>query len=73
MTYSTFSQLLTDMGIKLTVPLMDELERSGITESMGGNKMRIKDFASFARRMNWDLNSEEYLSAFSTFNDGLVE
>lgn len=73
MTYSTFGQLMTDMGIELTDDLIDELESSGITEAMGGNKMRIKNFAAFARRMNWDFNSEEYLSAFSSFNDGLVE
>ena len=73
MTYSTFAQLMTDMGIELTDDLMSSLESSGIIESLGGTKMRIKDFAAFARAMKWDFNSEEYISAFSTYNDGLIE
>ena len=73
MTYSTFAQLMTDMGIKLTDGLMNSLESSGIIESLGGAKMRIKDFAAFAQAMNWDFDSEEYISAFKSYNDGLIE
>ena len=73
MTYSTFGQLLTDMGIELTDNLMNSLESSGIIESLGGAKMRIKDFVTFAQAMNWDFDSEEYISAFKSYNDGLIE
>jgi len=64
---------MTDMGIELTDDLMQSLTDTGIIESLGGAKMRIKDFAAFARAMKWDFDSEEYTSAFSSFNDGLIE
>lgn len=73
MTYSTFGQLMTDMGIELTDDLMQSLTDTGIIESLGGAKMRIKDFAAFARAMKWDFDSEEYTSAFSSFNEGLID
>lgn len=72
MTFETLGTIFSEAGINLE-QYADELESSGIIESLGGNKVRIKDFAAFARRMNWDFNSEEYLSAFSSFNDGLIE
>ena len=68
MTYTAFATILTDAGIEMT----DEILAT-YTEALGGNKMRIKDFASFARMMKWDYGSEEYMSAFKTFNDGLIE
>ena len=68
MTYTTFASILSDAGIKLTDDIIEEY-----TESLGGNKMRIKDFASFARVMGWDYDSEEYTSAFKSYNDSLIE
>ena len=70
MTYSTLGQILSDAGLSLEKNLED---LSDIIESTGGNKIRITDFAAFARRMKWDYNSEEYISAFKTYNDGLIE
>lgn len=73
MTYSTLAQLMTDLGIELTDDLMTSLQSTGIIESLGGAKIRIKDFAAFARAMKWDFDSEEYTSAFSAYNDGLID
>ena len=70
MTYTTLGAILSDAGMSLE----DNLENlSDIIESTGGNKIRIKDFAAFARRMNWDYDSEEYTSAFKSYNDSLIE
>ena len=73
MTYTRFASIFTDAGIELTDDIMNQLTKDGIIEAMGGNKMRIKDFARFAEAMNWDYNSEEYISAFKTYNDSLIE
>ena len=72
MTFETLGTIFSEAGINLE-QYANELERSGIIESLGGNKVRIKDFAAFARRMNWNFDSEEYTSAFSSFNDGLID
>jgi len=70
MTYTTLGAILSDAGMSLE----DNLENlSDIIESVGGNKIRIKDFSAFAHRMGWDFNSEEYTSAFKSYNDGLIE
>jgi hypothetical protein len=68
MTYTTFAAILSTAGIKMTDDIVNQY-----TESLGGNKMRIKDFASFARVMKWDYDSEEYTSAFKSYNDSLIE
>ena len=73
MTYSAFAEIFTNAGYELTDELMQQLGQAGIVQAMGGNKMRISDFATFARLMKWDFNSEEYISAFKTYNDSLIE
>jgi len=73
MTYSAFAEIFTNTGIKLTDELAKSLEDAHIIESLGGNKMRIKDFAQFATLMNWKTDTEEYISAFKSYNDGLIE
>ena len=68
MTYTQFGSILADAGYMLTDELVEQF-----TESMGGNKMRIKNFAAFASAMGWSTDSEEYLSAFKTYNDSLIK
>lgn len=68
MTYSAFAEILSNAGIELTDEIINRY-----TESMGGNKMRIKDFGAFAAAMGWQTGSEEYTSAFKAYNDGLIE
>jgi len=48
-------------------------DQLGVIEHLGGNKMRIKDFAAFAEGMGWDTSSEEYKAAFKAYNDSLIE
>jgi len=73
MTFTRFGEILADAGIQLTETMINDLETSGIIDLMGGNKMRIADFSRFADLMGWDANSEEYVSAFKTYNDSLIE
>jgi len=68
MTYTTFGAILSTAGIEMTDDIVNQY-----TESLGGGKMRIKDFAAFARVMKWDYDSEEYTSAFKSYNDALIE
>ena len=68
MTYSAFAEILSNAGIELTDEIINRY-----TESMGGNKMRIKDFGAFAAAMGWQTGSEEYTSAFKAYNDELIE
>ena len=72
MTFTRFGEILTDAGIQLTEQMVDDLEASGIIGLMGGNKMRITDFSAFANLMGWQANSEEYVSAFKSYNDSMI-
>ena len=72
MTYSTLGAILSEAGMSLEDNL-EELESSGLIESMGGNKIRITDFVAFARRMSWSFDSEEYTSGLKAYNDSLIE
>ena len=70
MTYTRLGDILASAGKRLD----DEFNNvSQYIESIGGNKIRIKDFAGFANYMGWKENSEEYWSAFKTYNDAMVE
>lgn len=73
MTYTAFAEIFTNAGMELTDILMEQLERDQVIEALGGNQMRIKDFTKFAQAMHWDYNSEAYISAFKSYNDGLIE
>lgn len=75
MTYSEFANVLTKAGIELTEDMMGQLEEADIIKKLGGGKMQIIDFKSFADLMDWDIdaNSEEYISAFKAYNDALIE
>ena len=73
MSYTRFADIFTQAGIELTDTLMEQLTTDNVIESMGGNKMRITDFSRFAQAMGWQFNSEEYVSAFKTYNDSLIK
>lgn len=73
MTYTRFGEILAKNGVKMTELMVRNLEDSGVIKGIGGNKMRILDFAEFARNMGWDQNSEAYISAFKSYNDSLIE
>ena len=71
MTFDEFSNLLTRNGKKLKAT-MDAADTYGI-EQLGNGKIRINKFTDFAKYMGWDASSEEYLSAFKSYNDSLIE
>ena len=73
MTFTRFGEILADAGIELTEDMINNLKAANIIKLMGGNKMQIIDFNAFADLMHWDANSEEYISAFKSYNDSLIE
>ena len=73
MTFTRFGEILANAGVQLTEDMVNNLEAAGIIDLMGGNKMKIIDFQAFADLMHWDADSEEYISAFKTYNDSLIE
>ena len=73
MTYSTLAQIFTESGIQLTKSMVNQLQSSNIIQDIGGGKLRIQDFTAFAKQMNWNFDSEEYVSAFKTYNDNMIE
>jgi len=58
--------------MELTETMFNSLQRSGVIKALGGNKMMIADFDAFARRMDWSLDSEEYINALSAYRDGII-
>lgn len=42
-------------------------------ESLGNGQVRIRDFEDFSRHMNWQVNGEAYLEAYSSYRDALIE
>ena len=73
MTYTRFGEILTSAGYRLTEELVNQLESAGIIKGLGGNQMMITDFSAFADLMGWEANSEQYVSAFKTYNDSLID
>lgn len=73
MTYTRFGEILAQAGYELSEELMSQLTSAGIVKQLGGSKMQITDFSAFADLMDWDAGSEEYVSAFKSYNDSLIE
>jgi len=73
MTYSQFAEIFTNAGKELTEEMVNQYQASGMIKHLGGNKMMIADFDAFASEMGWSPDSEEYISAFKTYNDSIIE
>lgn len=75
MTYTRLGEILAVKGIDLTEDFVEQY--SDAIQSIGGGKVRIINFDKFATEiMGWtdiDTSSEEYISAFKTYNDALIE
>jgi hypothetical protein len=69
LTYDALGQMLGRYGIKLESWLQ---ENADIYEHIGAGKIRITDFTTMAARMGWEPGSEEYTSAFKSYNDSLI-
>jgi len=72
MTYAQFGELLANAGVELSQRLVDQLSEANVIKQLGGEKMAILDFSALAKIFDWDLNSDEYISAFKTYNDSLI-
>ena len=75
MTYTRLGEILATKGIELTDEFLTQY--SNAIQKLGGGKIRITNFDKFATEiMGWtdiDTSSEEYISAFKTYNDSLVD
>lgn len=72
MTYDTLGQILAKSGTKLEDWINDAANQS-MFERIGAGKIRITDFTAFAAQQGWQPGSEEYTSAFKSYNDSLIE
>ena len=72
MTYTRFGEILASAGYRLSETLVKDWSEAGIIKDFGGSKMAITDFSKFADVMGWEAGSEEYTSAFKTYNDSLI-
>jgi Ca2+-binding EF-hand superfamily protein len=75
MDYETLGNLLAQYGknrFKSLEYAMLHASELGM-QSLGNGTVRISDFTKFASKMGWDTNSEEYTSAFKSYNDSLIE
>ena len=75
MTYESLGELLEKYGdenFKSLEYAMAHMTELGI-EKIGNGKIRIYDFATFAKQMGWEQGSEEYISALKTYNDSFIK
>ena len=72
-TYDELATLFTSLGWELSVETMDQLQKAGILEKRGGNKVAITDWKAFAQLANFTPGSPEYVSALSAYNDALIQ
>lgn len=70
MSYTQLGEYLADSGVQLWDVLRQEV-KYGI-EALGGGKVRISDFTAFADAMGWETDTEEYIEAFKSYNDSLI-
>ena len=70
MSYTQLGEYLAESGVQLWEVLRQEADY-GI-EALGGGKVRISDFTAFARAMGWETDTEEYIEAFKSYNDSLI-
>lgn len=70
MTYDALGELLAKYNKELEDVMLNKSDYG--LEQIGGGKVRIFDFAAFASSMGWEQGSEEYISAFKTYNDSLI-
>lgn len=73
MNYERLGEIFTEAGSQLTEEYAESLESRGIIKNLGGNKLAITDFEEFAKELQLDTNSEQYVSAFKTYNDSLIK
>ena len=72
MTYDTLGQILEREGTKLE-DWMNNAANKSMYEQIGAGKVRITDFTKFAAQRGWEPGSEEYTSAFKSYNDSMIE
>ena len=72
MSMSDFIDILNAEGIKANEHLIHEFKDNNILTELGNGQVRL-DYEKFAQEMGWDFNSEEYISAFKSYNDSLIQ
>ena len=72
-TYQELADFFTTMGWEFTEKTMNDLKAAGILESIGGNKVAIKDWRALAEIAGFDYGSPEYISGLSAYNDAIIK
>lgn len=72
-TYQELADFFTTMGWEFTEKTMNDLKAAGILESIGGNKVAIKDWRALAEIAGFDYSSPEYISGLSAYNDAIIK
>ena len=73
LTYSRLGEIFTSANKLMTEELVQDWTDKGLIKALGGNKIQITDFAKFADLMGFDTGSPEYVSAFKTYNESLID
>jgi len=60
------------MGWELSESTLKLFKDNNIIKVLGGNKLAITDWKTFAKIAGFKPGSEEYTSALSSYNDALI-
>lgn len=77
MTYDQLGTIFENAGLDLDAMdrngIINQLTGAGILKQLGGNKVMISDFQGLAQIMDWETDSAEFLSAYSSYQDSIIK
>jgi len=73
MTWEAFGEMLEQFGIALDKTKINSLMEHEAIKSRGGNKIAIDNWTDLAQAIGIDTNNPGYISAFSSYNDAMIE
>ena len=73
MTLGEFGDFLLSQGITLSQDIIEQFKNSGIIKVLSSGKIRIANLQAFAKQFNIDTSSQEYIDAYSSLQDTIIE
>lgn len=73
LTYSELGEIFTNSGKVMTKELVQEWTDKKIVKAVGGSNIQITDFKAVAEALELNTDSEEFTSAFKSYNDSLID
>lgn len=73
LTYSELGEIFTNSGKVMTKELVQEWTDKKIVKAVGGSNIQITDFQAVAEALELNTDSEEFTSAFKSYNDSLID